>query len=330
MREYSRFAPTFWTGTTGKAIKAHGPETTLVAVYLFTNPHANMLGIYYLPVLYVAHETGIPLEGASKALQRLSEGGFCSYDTASEVVWVYEMARWQVGESLNAKDNQVKSINKLYQNIPKCPFLGEFFEKYHAAYHLENQRHSEAPSKPLRSQEQEQEQEQDSSPIGDELCAEPKGSPPAAAIDDPVVVEIPTNRHATIGEVYQVTASQVSGFQVTYPAVDVVQTLRRIQSWCSHNQPKRKTLKGMPKFIDSWLAREQDRGPNHGSRSTPGAHTKLTPAQQTRQKLAERRAARGSDAAAVGGDGRDVSPSVELSDGDGAERVVDRAMPGTH
>jgi hypothetical protein len=37
-------------------------------VYLLSNPHANMLGLYYMPKLYIAHETPLGTEGASKGL----------------------------------------------------------------------------------------------------------------------------------------------------------------------------------------------------------------------------------------------------------------------
>lgn len=161
MREYGKVAPSFWIGETGREIIQSGPESTIVALYLMTSPHANMLGLYYLPIAYVSHDTGLPLEGASKGLQRVCEAGLCGYDKGSQVVWVYEMARYQVEDSLKPGDKRVIGINKEYQRLPKCSFLGDFFDKYHKAFHLENRRGSEAPCKPLRSQEQEQEQEQE-------------------------------------------------------------------------------------------------------------------------------------------------------------------------
>jgi hypothetical protein len=161
MREYGKVAPSFWMGETGREIIQSGPESTIVALYLMTSPHANMLGLYYLPIAYVSHDTGLPLEGASKGLQRVCEAGLCGYDKGAQVVWVYEMARYQVEDSLKPGDKRVVGINKEYQRLPKCSFLGVFFDKYHKAFHLENRRGSEAPCKPLRSQEQEQEQEQE-------------------------------------------------------------------------------------------------------------------------------------------------------------------------
>jgi hypothetical protein len=164
MREYAKIAPQFWIGQTGKLIKQLGIEAQLVALYLITNPHTNMLGIYYLPCPFIAHETGIPLEEASKALGRLCKLGFCSYDEQSEYVWVHEMAFYQVAEQLRPNDNRVKGINEAYESLPDLPFLKDFYDKYKAALFLKEARENtgpfEGPSEPRGGQEQKQEHEQ--------------------------------------------------------------------------------------------------------------------------------------------------------------------------
>jgi hypothetical protein len=99
-----------------------------------------MIGLYYLPKMFIAHETGLTLEEASKGLQRLSEVGYAHYDEASEVVWVENMAHEQVGESLSANDNKIKAVWKDYKNAPMCSFLGAFFDKYVESFHLESRR----------------------------------------------------------------------------------------------------------------------------------------------------------------------------------------------
>jgi len=173
MRDYAKVSPSFWTGETGKKIRAlDSCECQLIALYLMTSPHSNMLGLYYIPLPLIAHETGRPIEGVSKALRSLNQVGFSTYDQESEWVWVPEMAKYQIGESLKAGDKKVKGIAKKYHALPKNPFLYEFYQRYKDAYHLteprgkpQNPKKStspiEAPSKPHRSQEQEQEQEQD-------------------------------------------------------------------------------------------------------------------------------------------------------------------------
>jgi hypothetical protein len=178
-REYAKLGPTFWTGKTGKEIKRRGSEGVVVALYLLSSPHSNMLGLYYQPKLYMAHETGLGIEGASKGLQICIEAGFCAFDEASEMVWVFEMAAYQVAERLASTDKRCKGIQKDYDSLTECPFLGPFFERYVEAFHLTGRRDPDpenfelgegpyqAPSKPHRSQEQEQEQEQESKPPGD-------------------------------------------------------------------------------------------------------------------------------------------------------------------
>ena len=179
MREYAKVAPQFWIGPTGKRIRQLGADAQVIALYLLTSPHANMIGLYHLPVPYISADTGIPIEEASKALHSLTEAGFCGYDAYAEVVWVYEMARDQVGENLKANDKQCAGVANAYAQVPTNMYLAAFYERYRTAYHLSEKRLGssseapspdpcEAPSQPLESQEQEQEQEQekDSAPNG--------------------------------------------------------------------------------------------------------------------------------------------------------------------
>lgn len=165
MRDYSKVSPQFWIGKTGKEIRRQGPETLIVAMYLMTCPQANMLGLFYLPEMYIAHETGLGMEGAMKGLAGCIEAGFCAYDRDSEVVWVYEMARHQIANELKERDLRSKGVQNEYDSLPENPFLACFFDKYGAAFKMAQKRGNsipiEGPSKTLRSQEQEQEQEQE-------------------------------------------------------------------------------------------------------------------------------------------------------------------------
>ena len=45
-----------------------------------------------------------------------------------------------------------------------------------------------------------------------------------------------------------------------YPNVDVKYEFNKIRGWCISNPEKRKTLKGVTRFVNSWLSREQDKG----------------------------------------------------------------------
>lgn len=182
MRDYGKVSPKFWTGKTGKAIRGDA-EAQIVALYLMTSPHSTMIGVYHQPVSYMAIDTGLPLEGAWKGLQRCIEAGFCTYDEESETVFVVEMAVEQVGEELKPGDNRLKGIRKQYEEIGSEPARAAFHRRYAAEYGLPpmtesgspNARAYQAPSKPLASQEQEQEQEQREKPP----------IPPAKAVGTP-------------------------------------------------------------------------------------------------------------------------------------------------
>ena len=63
MREYAKVGPQFWSGRTGRALKAKGTEAVIVAMYLMTCQHANMLGLYHLNPAYITATHGLPLKG---------------------------------------------------------------------------------------------------------------------------------------------------------------------------------------------------------------------------------------------------------------------------
>lgn len=135
MREFAKLSPQFWIGMTGKALRGDR-DAQIVALYLMTSPHATMIGVFHCPVMYVAHETGLTIEGASKGLQRVVEEGFCTYDHDRELVWVHEMARFQVGAELKANDNQVPAIRRAFMQLPECQIRRGFHARYRDAFHL--------------------------------------------------------------------------------------------------------------------------------------------------------------------------------------------------
>lgn len=73
---------------------------------------------------------------------------------------------------------------------------------------------------------------------------------------EPAVFEMPLNDNTY----HPITQSEVDEWQSLYPAVDVMQELRKMKGWCQANPKNRKTKSGVKRFINGWLAREQDRG----------------------------------------------------------------------
>lgn len=66
------------------------------------------------------------------------------------------------------------------------------------------------------------------------------------------------------GEEYGISESNVYEWSELYPAVDVMQCLRNMKGWLMANKSKRKTIRGINKFIIKWLQNEQDKGGTRG------------------------------------------------------------------
>lgn len=81
-------------------------------------------------------------------------------------------------------------------------------------------------------------------------CSEPQGT------SEPPIFTLPLND----GGDYPISKEQCQEWASLYPAVDVAQQLRNMRGWLQANPAKRKTRRGVLRFVNSWLSREQDRG----------------------------------------------------------------------
>lgn len=158
MREFAKVSPQEWTSDLGRKIKNLGTEARLVSLYLQTNPSAHMTGVYYIPVVLIAHESGLSVEKVTNILADLCLLGYCSYDYEYEYVWVHDMGINQVSSQLKLNDNRVKAVNNYYEALPKLSFLKNFYDKYSELFLLYTC-HLQASSKPLCSKEKENEKE---------------------------------------------------------------------------------------------------------------------------------------------------------------------------
>lgn len=118
---------------------------------------------------------------------------------------------------------------------------------------IDSEMNSESSSKTVRhikTKTKNKNKKEVSSLRSDTSCAEPLKTDSA-----PPVVALPLNT----GAEYAVTAEQCQEWAGLYPAVDVIQQLRAMRGWLLANPKNRKTQLGMPRFINNWLAKEQNR-----------------------------------------------------------------------
>lgn len=62
------------------------------------------------------------------------------------------------------------------------------------------------------------------------------------------------------GSEWRPTETLFAEYVRLYPNVDVKQQFNVMRSWCLSNPKKRKTRRGITRFVNSWLTREQDKG----------------------------------------------------------------------
>lgn len=83
----------------------------------------------------------------------------------------------------------------------------------------------------------------------------PGAEAPDPQPDEAVIIYLPLNDKSN----FPITEADVTGWEELYPAVDVVQELKKMKGWLDANPTKRKTKKGVKRFVNGWLSREQDK-----------------------------------------------------------------------
>ena len=92
-------------------------------------------------------------------------------------------------------------------------------------------------------------------------CAEPE------TVSAPPIISIILNDKTF----FDVLPEDYNRWCELYPAVNVMQELRKMSGWCTDNPTRRKTKKGIRRFINNWLAGEQDKGGRYRGGNAPHA-----------------------------------------------------------
>jgi hypothetical protein len=135
VREYAKVSPLFWTRGSGKRLRGDA-DAQVLALYLVTSPAANMIGVYYVPLVSICHETGLTEKRASLALAHLEAARFAFYDHDAELVWVPNMASYQIGDTMKSGDKRRGAVLAELDKLGDHPFVLRFAERYGLAYCL--------------------------------------------------------------------------------------------------------------------------------------------------------------------------------------------------
>ena len=131
---------TLWTGTTGRELRRMGHAHQVVAAYLITAPGGSLYGLYRLPLIVLSEHTATTIEQAHAILRSLADLQFAFY--ADEWVWLPTMAMRQIAgdDVLSVTDRRVLGLHGWYAALPENPFLGAFYDYYHATFYMPKRR----------------------------------------------------------------------------------------------------------------------------------------------------------------------------------------------
>ena len=134
MRDYAIIRSKFWSQGSGKRLRGN-PEAQVLALYMMSCSQGTLCGIFPTNLVTISHETGIKLEKLPALFRDIAE--IAQYDDESELAWVPNTAREQIGESLSPRDNRRCALVRELSRFQKHKFGMEFASMYSEAYELE-------------------------------------------------------------------------------------------------------------------------------------------------------------------------------------------------
>lgn len=163
MRDYGKVHTSFWISD---GMRRVSDDARLLALYLLTGQHTNMIGCFRLPDGYVSEDLSWTSERVSKGFDELSSNGFATRDSSSKWVLIRNFLSWNPVEN----PNQGIAALRLFDQVPDKstikPELARVLASAISHISTSKLKGSERVMQPFLNQEQEQEQEQEEKNMG--------------------------------------------------------------------------------------------------------------------------------------------------------------------
>jgi len=108
--KYAQIYEHEWNGNLGRVLSDFGPMAAVFYVYMFSNTHRNLSGLYRLPAAYIEADIGIIKDDFEFIISQFINLGFVDYDWISSEIFVVDMLLTQVGELRSEKDKRWISV----------------------------------------------------------------------------------------------------------------------------------------------------------------------------------------------------------------------------
>ena len=274
---YSKIDSLFWRDQKNRKLSDDGK---LLFLYLLTCPHRSSIGLYYLPEQYVASDIKWTLERVRKGFKELLQNGCVKYDRDNEIVFIKNFLRYNSFEN----SNQIRGAIKFLGTLPDTVFLSDLIEVIKMGYEDCSKDKSQDFKKALETltvtltervrNTVAYNSNSNSSLYLNTFAPSSNDSTPDENTPEPVpydeeepeefaevsqelpLIMLPLND----GTEYPVATSMANEWQQLYQATNVVTELRKMRGWLLADPARRKTKRGILRFVTNWLSRAQDSG----------------------------------------------------------------------
>lgn len=236
MAKYRNIALTFWTDS--KVVDDFTGEDRFLFLHALTNPHTNLCGCYEISFKQIGYETGKSIEDAARIIKRLDTvHNVLRYNESTKEILILNWHRynWSTSEKMD------KPLLEEIRNVKCDRFRRYLLDKFNARGSVEK------------------------SVEGEVIKPTDKAAKGKQQVSTDAVFTLPLND----GTEYGITQEQIDKWSGLYPRVDIMQALRNMYGWLDADPARRKTRRGITRFVTSWLARDQDSGRNQRTVNTP-------------------------------------------------------------
>ena len=229
-----------------------------------------MPGLSVTGELGLAEALGWPLKGFRKAFQEVFAKGMAKADWGARVVYLPNAIKYNTPESPNV----IRGWLKFFDMIPECDLklewvrrVSDYFEREFKPHKGDGEAFREAFREAFADAITEASQKTSSNPQSQPQSQPQKGSAEPEAASTPSGLIMILNDKSE----YDVPHKDIERWSDLYRAVDVEDELRKMIAWLEANPIKRKTRRGINRFIVNWLSRQQDKGGTRDSSESSDA-----------------------------------------------------------
>lgn len=224
-------------------------------LYCMTSPHSNMIGLYVLPELYILADLKWSQERFAKPFKELLAKPLIKYDKNVNLILILNHFKHNLLEN----PNQVKKAIKVVEMLPVSPLFSQLKQKVTQL--------GKQFTEPLVKQLEERysksvtvTEEVTVTEIKETTLAENGKKKLEKGIEKKIIFDYVERKFVNITDAHR------TQWQTSFPAVDVLSELRRVEAWVVANPKNRKS--NWERFIVNWLSRAQDKAKPLGYQPT--------------------------------------------------------------